>query len=105
MREILERAHVVQAIGQLYHHDADIIDHRQQHFPDVFRLARLRGGHIQPADFRDAFDEPRHVRPKPFFNARDGIFGVLNSVVKQRSGQRGGVHTHVREDVGDFQEV
>ena len=46
MPEVLERAHVVEAVGQFDEDHANVVDHRQQHFADVFRLAGLRGGHI-----------------------------------------------------------
>ncbi len=103
MGEVFERAHVVQAVGEFDHHDANVVDHRQQHFADVLRLARLGRGHIDAADFGDAFDEAGDVRPKSLLNARDRIFGVLDGVVQKRGRQRGGVHAHVGEDVGNFQ--
>ena len=36
--QILKRAHVVQSIGKLDEHDAHVVNHRQQHLADVFRL-------------------------------------------------------------------
>ena len=95
----------MQAVGQLDQHDANVVDHRQKHFADVFGLARFRGGHVQAADFGDAFDQAGDIRAEAFFNARDGIFGVFDDVVKKRGGERGGVHAHVREDVRDFKEM
>ena len=40
-RHRVERLHVVQAIGQFDQHDANIGDHRQDHFPDVLGLLAL----------------------------------------------------------------
>ena len=70
--EVLERAHVVEAVGELDHHYANVVDHRQQHFANVFGLAGFRSGHIEAADFGYAFDKPCDVRSEAFFNARDG---------------------------------
>ncbi len=103
--EILEGAHVVQPVGQLDQNDADVVHHGQQHLADVFGLARFWRGHVQAADFRDAFDEKGDFRSETFFDARDGILRVFDGVVEKRRGQRGGVHAHVGKDVGDFQEV
>ena len=36
--QVFERAHVVQAVGQLDEHHADVIDDRQQHLAHVERL-------------------------------------------------------------------
>ena len=58
-RKIFERAHVVQAIGELHHHDANVVHHGEKHLADVFGLARFGCEQVEPADFRDAFDEPR----------------------------------------------
>ena len=37
-RQGFERPHVVQTIGKLYQHDADIVHHRQEHLPEIFGL-------------------------------------------------------------------
>ena len=103
--EVLQRAHIVQAVGQLHHDDANVIDHRQQHLADVFRLARFRRGHVNAADFGDAFDEVRHVGAETFFYAGDGVFGVFDGVVQERGRQCGGIHAHVGKDVGDLEQV
>src|SRR5260370_13230746 len=35
----------------------------------------------------------------------EGILGVFNGVMKNRGGKRGGIETHVREDVRDFEKM
>ena len=37
----VERPHIVQAVTKLDEHDADIIDHRQEHLAQVFGLVSL----------------------------------------------------------------
>ena len=100
--EIFERAHVVQAVGELHQHDADVVHHGQNHLANVLGLAGFRRHHVQTADLGDAFDQVRDLRAEAFFDARDGKLGVLNDVVEQRCGQRSGVQAQVREDMRDL---
>ena len=37
-RQVLERAHVVEAVGELDEDDADVLGHRQEHLAEVLRL-------------------------------------------------------------------
>ena len=60
-RERPQRAHVVQAVGQLDDHHADVVHHGQQHLPDAFGLALLAGVELQLAQLGDAIDTVRHV--------------------------------------------
>jgi hypothetical protein len=62
-------AHVVQAISELDHHDADVVDHGQDHLAHIFGLARFRSGHAKPADFSDAFNQTGGFFTKAFLNA------------------------------------
>jgi hypothetical protein len=103
--EIFERAHVVEAIGQLDENDTDIVHHGQQHLADVFGLTRFGRHHVQAADFRHAFDKASDFFAEAFGDAGDGILGVFDGVMKNRGGERGGVEAHVGENVGDFEEM
>ena len=42
--QVLQRAHVVQAVGELDQDDADVVDHGQEHLAEVLGLALLGGG-------------------------------------------------------------
>src|SRR3974390_119605 len=103
--EEFERAHVVQPVSELHQDDANVVDHGEEHLANVFSLTRFRGHHVEAANFRHALDEPRHFRTEPFLDAGDWKFGVFDDVVKQRGGKRGGVKTHVRKNVGYFQQM
>ena len=46
---IFERAHVVQPVGQLDEHNADVLAHGQEHLAQRFGLLFLAGGEVQPA--------------------------------------------------------
>src|SRR5260221_7655162 len=101
----LQRTHVVQTVGQLHHHHADVLHHGQKHLADVFRLARFRGHHVQAADFGDALDELSDLTAKAFLEARNGKLGVFDNVMQQSGRQCGGVHADVGQDVRHFQEM
>src|SRR5258708_4418652 len=103
--QVFKRAHIVQAIRKLDDDHANIIDHGQKHFANAFSLARLGSHDVEPADFGDAFHQARDFDTEAFFNSRDRIFGVLDGVVKKRGGQRGSIETHIRKNVGNFQEM
>ena len=59
--EMLQRAHVVQAVGQLDEDDADVVHHGQHHLAQVFGLLLFARGEIDLADFGDAFDDVRDL--------------------------------------------
>ncbi len=67
--QIFQRPHVVQTVGELDQHDANIIDHGQKHLADVFGLARLGSHHVQPANFGDAFHQPRNFNTEALLDA------------------------------------
>ena len=103
--EVFERAHVMQPVGQFDENDANVVHHGQEHLADVFGLARFGGHDVQTADFGDAFDKPGDFRAEALLDAGDGIFRVLDGVMEQRGGKRGGVEAHIGKDVGDFEEM
>ena len=103
--QVLQRAHVVQAVGQLDQHDAHVCHHRQKHLAHVFGLARFRRLDVQTADFRNALDQMRYFRTKTFFNARNWILRVFYGVVENRRGQRDGIQSHIGQDVRNFQQM
>ena len=60
-RQVMQRAHVVQAVGELDQDDADVVDHRQQHLAEALRLPLLARCELQPGQLRHAFDDVRHL--------------------------------------------
>jgi len=103
--EIFERAHVVEAVRELHEYDADVVHHGEQHFADIFGLARFRRHHVQTANFCDALDEVRDFRTEALFNAGDGILGVFDGIVEEGGSERGGIQAHVGKDVGDLEKM
>ena len=103
--EKLERAHVVQAVGEFDEHDANVVHHGEHHLANGLGLARFGRHHFEAADFCDAFDEMGDFGAETLGDARNGKLGVFDDVVQQRGGQRRGVQAHVGEDVRDFQQM
>ena len=102
-RQVFERPHVVQAIGQFDEHHADVIHHRQHHLAQVFGLLFLPGSEIDGADLGDTLDDMRHLFAKLFADIDDGHGGIFNRVMQQARGDRNGVHFHLGQDQGHFQ--
>ena len=40
-RHVRKGAHVVETVGELHEDDADVVDHREQHFPEILGLPLL----------------------------------------------------------------
>ncbi len=103
--QVVERPHVVQAVGQLHHDDPDVVHHGEQHFPEVFRLPLLFGRERDGAQLRDPFDDVGHVGAEGLLDFLDGGEGVLYHVVQEAGGDGDDVQPHVGEDVGHFQRM
>ena len=59
--EVLERAHVVQAVGELDQDDPHVVGHRDDHLPVVLGLRVLAALELDPRQLGDAFDEVRDL--------------------------------------------
>ena len=81
--KVFERPHVVQAIGQLDHDDADVVYHGQHHLAQVFGLRFFGGGKIDLADLGDAFDDMRHLLAKLLADFDGCDRGVFDRIVEQ----------------------
>ena len=102
-RQVLEGAHVVQAVGELDEHDADIVDHGQHHLAEVLGLLLLAGGEVDFADLGDAFDDVGDLLAEFFANVDDGHRSVFDGIMEQARGYCDRVHLHLGQDKRDFQ--
>ena len=103
--EVLERAHVVQAIGQLDEHDADVVDHGEHHLAQVLGLLLFLGGEIDFADLGDAFDDVGDLLAEFLANVDDRDRGVFDRIVQQSGGNRDRIHLHLGEDERNFERM
>ena len=94
----VDRAHVVQAVGELDQDDPHVGGHRHHHLAVVVRLrlvARLEG---DAGELRHAVDDRRDLLAEALAHLLDRRRGVLDGVVQQRRAQRLGVQAHARAD-------
>ena len=103
--QVLQRAHVVQAVGELDDDHADIGDHGEQHFADVLRLMVFAIGKLDLVQLGDAFDDVRDLLAEEFFNLLGGDIGVFDRIVQQTGGDGGRVHLEFGEDEADLQRM
>ena len=102
---MVQRPHVVDAVGEFHEDDADVIHHRQQHLPEVFGLPLFGGLERDGADLRDALDDVRHLRPEAFGDDLDGGERVLDDIVQEPCGNRDNVELQVRQEIGNLERM
>ncbi len=102
---MLERAHVVQAVGQLDEDDADVVDHGQHHLAKVFGLLLFAGGEVDLADLGDAFDDVRDLLAEFLADVDDRDRGIFHRIVQQAGGDGDWIHLHFGQDQSDFQRM
>ncbi len=95
----------MEAIRELDHDDADVVDHGQQHLAEVFRLTLFAGRERDGAEFRHAFDDVGDVGAEHLLDALDGGQRVFDDVMEQAGGDGHDVQAHVGEDVGDLERM
>ena len=101
----MQRAHVVQAVGELDEDDADVVDHREQHLAEVLRLPLLARREGDRAELRDTLDDVRDVAAEQLADASDRRLRVLDDVVEQTGRNRHDIQLHVGQLVGDLERV
>ena len=103
LRQRTQRAHVMQAVGQLDQDDADIVDHGQQHLADAFGLAFLARGQVELAQLGDPVDAAGHLVAELLADLFDRRGGVFDHIVQESGLEADHVHVHVGELAGDQQ--
>jgi hypothetical protein len=95
--ESVQSPHVVQAVGQLYHHDADVFGHGEEHLAEVVGLNAfvpgrvLRAQEVEAAELGNAFNEAGDVGAESLREVIIADSAVFDDVVKQGSGDGGAV--------------
>ncbi len=103
--QVLQRAHVMQAVGQLNDDYADIGDHGQQHLADVLRLMVFAVGELDLVEFRDPLDDVRHLLAEALLDLFGGHIGVFDRVMQQAGGNRRRIHLQLRQHQRDLQRM
>src|SRR6185437_5328669 len=97
----LERAHVVQAIGELDDDDARILGDRQQQLAIVLDLRVARRMRRQVLDLCEPVHDPRDFLAELQFDVGEGEAGVLDHIVDETRDDRRGIEVEPRQDLGD----
>ena len=105
LREVLEGAHVVEAVGQLDQHHAEVGDHGQEHLPEGLGLLLLLRDVGIAGDLGDAVDEVGDVRAEGLLQRLLGGQRIFQHVVQEPDGDGGLVEAHLGQDVGDVERV
>ena len=104
-RQEVQRAHVVEAVGELDHDDAQVARHRDQHLAEVLRLAFFARGERELTELGDAIHELGDLLAELLLELGLRRVRVLQDVVEEAGRHRGDVHLEVDEEVGDLERV
>jgi hypothetical protein len=99
--EVLDRAKVVEAVGELDEDHADVLGHRHDHLAVVLRLSLLTRLELDAGQLGDAVDERGDVLPELFANRFELDARVLDDVVQERGGDRLLIEPQAGADGGD----
>ena len=97
--------HVVKAVGEFHHDDADIVCHGEQHLAEVLGLLLFLGCEWNLADLGDAIDNVSDFRAKKLFDFLKSGEGILDDVMQQADTDRDRIHLHLGQQVRDFQRM
>ena len=105
LAEVLDRPHVVQAVGELDEDDADVLRHRDDHLPVVLGLGLLAALERDPRQLRDALDELRDLGAELRAELVELRARVLDDVVQERGRDRLLVEVELRADARDAERM
>ena len=88
LAEVLDRAQVVQPVGELDQDHAHVLGHRDDQLAVVLGVGVLAALELHPRQLRDALDERGDLVAELGAHLVDVCAGVLDDVVEQRGGQR-----------------
>ena len=97
-----QRAHVVQAVGELHQQHADVVRHREQELPEVLGLGALCGLQLDLVELRYPVDQPADGGAEQAIDVVERGAGVLDRVVQECRRDRGGIEPVVGEDARDL---
>ena len=100
-----QRAHVVQAVGELHQQHADIVRHRQHQLAEVFRLLGALAEEFELRQLRHAIDKAGDLLAEVLPDIFERDERIFDRVVQQRGDDRRRVELQVGEDGGDFERM
>ena len=104
-RHVLERTHVVQAVGQLDQQHADVGRDSDEELAEVLRLLGLLGDEVEALDLREAVDQHADLGAEELIDLRARRLGILDHIMQERRRDRRVVELEIGQDRGDFERM
>jgi len=104
-RQVFERSHVVQSVGEFYDHHANIIDHRKQHLTHIERLSLFTRYVIEFGNLGQPVHKVRDFGAEILLYRIDAGLGIFDYVVQQSSGYADRVEVEVGEQIGNLERM
>ncbi len=98
----VERAHVVQPVGQLDQQHAHVLAHGEQELAQVFRRALVLGHLLDLGELGDAVDQPGDLGAEMLLDLLDRGERILDRIVEQRGDDGLLIELQVGHQPGDF---
>ena len=105
VRHEFQRAHVVQAVGELDQQHADVVGDRQQKLAQVLGLLGLARDQLQPLQLGEPFDQRADLVAEDIVDLGARRLGILDGVVQQGSDDGGVIELEVGQDRRDFERM
>ena len=104
-RPMRQRAHIVQAVGELDQQHAHVVGDGEQKLAQVLGLLRLLGDEVELLQLGQALDQRADVGAEQAVDLGAGGVGILDGVVQERRGDGRVVELEIGEDRGDLERV
>ena len=105
VRHEMQRAHVVQAIGELDQQHAHVVGDGEQQLAEILRLLGVLGGEIELVELGQAVDQPADLGAEQLVDLLAGDRRVLDRVVQHRGDDRRVVELELGQDRRDFERM
>ena len=96
---VFEGAHIVQAVGELYDYDTDILAHGKEYLADILGGLFLLGEVLDLAQLRDAVYEHGNIVAEFLPKYIEGAVGVLDHIMQERRADGIGIHAQLQQDI------
>ena len=104
-RHVLERAHVVQAVGELDQQHPHVVGDRQQKLAEILRLLGLARHQVELFQLGEAFDQMADIGAENLVDLGPRGRRVLDGVVQERRRDGGVVELEVGQNGRDFERM
>ena len=105
LAHVLERAHIVQTVGELDHDDADVLRHREKHLAIAFELLLFLRLILNPAELRHAVDEHRDLIAEALAHFVERMRRIFHDIMQDGGADRDVVDLQIRQNLRDGQRM